>query len=372
MKLVKITSILMLLALISCSQKEEKINTIPKNVILLIADGTGLTQVSTSFYFKESEPNYARFRHIGLINTSSDSHLITDSAAGATAFACGERTYNGAIGVSPDSVDIKNIVEVISAKKIKSGLIATSSITHATPASFYAHALNRSMAEDIAYDMVNSNVDFFAAGGLKYFNKREDKRDLVGELEAKDFVVDTVSLGNISSIQNSKRAAFLLAQGAMPRMTEDRGDFLENATQLGIDFLGKDNANFFMMVEGSQVDWGGHENDGNYVVTELLDFDDAVGKALDFAEKDGNTLVIVTGDHETGGLALSSKQKVNPHGENYSDYNEIDLTFSTHGHSTTLLPVFAYGPGSEEFLGIYKNIDIYAKILKVTNWSETK
>jgi len=372
MKLKKISIVFILLALLSCVKKEESKNITPKNVILLIADGTGLTQVSTAFYFKETAPNYGRFKHIGLINTSSSSHNITDSAAGATAFACGERTYNGAIGVSNDSINIENIVEVISSKNIKSGIIATSSITHATPASFYAHAINRSMAEDIALDMVSSNVDFFAAGGLKYFNKREDKRNLLNELEANSFAIDTVSLGDLSTIQNIEKAAFLLADKAMPKMTENRGDFLINATQLGIEFLSKDNSNFFMMVEGSQVDWGGHDNDGNYVVTELLDFDDAVGKALDFAEKDGNTLVIVTGDHETGGLALSSKQRVNEHGEKYSDYNEIDLTFSTNGHSTTLLPVFAFGPGAEEFNGVYQNNDIYAKIMKVTNWDESK
>jgi alkaline phosphatase len=267
-----------------------------------------------------------------------------------------------------DSTIAENIVEVISLKNIKSGLIATSSITHATPASFYAHAKSRSLAEDIALDMISSNVDFFAGGGLKYFNKRKDGRDLLIDLKENKFVIDTVSLSDFSEIQNNEKAAFLLAQNAMPKMTENRGNFLTNATELGIQFLSKNNANFFMMVEGSQIDWGGHDNNGEYVITELLDFDDAVGKALDFAEKDGNTLVIVTGDHETGGLSLSSKQKANIHGESYSDYNEIDLTFSTNGHSTTLLPVFAFGPGSEEFMGIYQNNDIYKKIMKVTGW----
>jgi alkaline phosphatase len=366
----KIITVFVLLALFSCIKKEEPIKPSPKNVILLIADGTGLTQISTAFYFKDTEPNYARFEHIGLINTSSSSHNITDSAAAGTAFATGERTYNGAIGVLPDSTEIKNIVEIISSKGIKSGIIATSSITHATPAAFYAHAVSRGMAEDIALDMVTSDVDFFAAAGIKYFNKRKDGRNLLAELENNDFSIDTVSLGDFNSIQNNKKVGFLLADQSMPKMTENRGDFLENATKLGIDFLSKDQSNFFMMVEGSQVDWGGHENNGEYVITELLDFDDAVGKALDFAEKDGNTLVIVTGDHETGGLALSSMKRVNEHGKEYSDYNQIDLTFSTGGHSATMLPVFAFGPGSEEFLGVYQNNDIYAKIMEVTGWNK--
>lgn len=366
----RLTFAITLLAFFSCNEKEtstEK-NNQPKNVILLIADGTGLTQVSTAFYFKEGTPNYGRFKHIGLINTSSSSHNITDSAAGATAFASGVKTYNGAIGVLPDSSKVENIIEVIASKNIKSGLIATSSITHATPASFYGHVIHRGMAEEIAEDMLTSNVDFFAGGGLKYFNKRKDNRNLLSELEDVNFVVDTTSLGNFNSIAKAERAAYLLAEDGMPKMTENRGSFLENATELGIEFLSKNNSNFFMMVEGSQVDWGGHSNDGEYVITELIDFDDAVGKALDFAEKDGNTLVVVTGDHETGGLSLSSKQRVNEHGKKWNDYNEIDLTFSTGGHSTTLIPVFAYGPGSEEFNGVYQNTNIYDKILKVTGW----
>jgi alkaline phosphatase len=373
MKLKEISIALLCLVIFSCNKQEkDAIKTTPKNVILLIADGTSLAQVSTAFYFKDSEPNYGRFKHIGLINTSSSSHDITDSAAGATAFSTGKRTYNGAVGVLPDSTEVENITEVISKKNINSGVIATSSITHATPAAFYAHAVSRGMAEDIASDMVTSGVDFFAAGGIKYFNKRKDKRNLLKELEDQKFAIDTVSLDNFKSIENAERIGFLLADKAMPKMTENRGDFLEKSTELGIQFLSKNNANFFLMVEGSQVDWGGHANDGEYVVTELLDFDDAVGKALDFAEKDGNTLVIVTGDHETGGLSLSSKKRVNEHGENYSDYNKIDLTFSTGGHSATLLPVFAYGPGAEEFNGVYKNNEIYTKIMSVTNWAEGK
>ena len=153
-------------------------------------------------------------------------------------------------------------------------------------------------------------------------------------------------------------------------IAKGRGDFLPRATELGIQFLNKDvdNPNFFMMVEGSQIDWGGHANDAEYLISELIDFDDAIGKALDFAEKDGNTLVIVTGDHETGGFTLSATPKKTEDGQSYSDYNEISGTFSTNGHSATLIPVFAYGPGSEAFSGVYENTEIFHKILEATNW----
>lgn len=340
----------------------------PKNVILLIADGTGLSQISSAFYFKNSVPNYARFKNIGLINTSSSREDVTDSAAGATAFACGVKTYNGAIGVSDDSTHVANLVEIVSKKNIQTGMIATSSITHATPASFFAHTLSRGSADTIASHLVSSEVDFFAGGGLQYFNKRKDNRKLLTELRAKNFLVDTTALGSIENIQTQEKVGYLLADDAMPKMLSKRGTFLPDATELAIQFLSKNQSNFFIMAEGSQVDWGGHANDGDYLVSELIDFDDTIGIALDFAEKNGNTLVIVTADHETGGFTLAASKKTRDDGTEYSDYSEVGMTFSTGGHSATLIPVFAYGPGSEEFNGVYQNNDIFKKILKVTQW----
>ena len=341
---------------------------VPKNVILLISDGTGLSQISSAFYFKESSPNYSRFKTIGMITTSSSRQDVTDSAAGATAFACGIKTYNGAIGVADDSTEVKNLVEVASLKNIKTGVIATSSITHATPASFYAHTLNRGSAEKIALQLVKSEIDFFAGGGLQFFNNRKDGQNLLQTLNEKQFVIDTIALNESANILPNQKAGFLLAKDAMLPTTEGRGDFLSKATELAIRFLSKDNSGFFMMAEGSQIDWAGHDNNAPYLVSELIDFDNAIGKALDYAEKDGNTLVIVTSDHETGGFTLAAKKKKTEDGKEYSDYSEIDMIFSNTGHSATLIPVFAYGPGSGEFAGIYENTNIFEKILKVTKW----
>lgn len=366
--------LILLVTVFSCKPKavNEEASKKAKNVILLIGDGTGLSQISSAFYFKDTMPNYARFKSIGLIKTSSSRQDITDSAAGATAFAAGEKTYNGAVGVADDSTHIKNIVEIISPQNIKTGLISTSSIQHATPASFYAHVINRGMYEDITTDMVASDVDFFAGGGIKFFNKRKDGKDLLKELSTKGFVIDTTALGNITEIKQHKKMAYILAENHMDPVAKGRGDYLPKATELGIQFLNKDadNSSFFLMVEGSQVDWGGHANDADYLISELIDFDDAIGKALDFAEKDGNTLVIVTADHETGGFTLASTQKKTEEGRTYSDYTEITGTFSTNGHSATLIPVFAYGPGAEAFNGVYENTEIFNKILNATDWNK--
>jgi len=375
MKLTKLMLSAFLVAFFSCKTTDTQIaikSSTPKNVILLIGDGTGLSQISSAFFYKETAPNYGRFKHIGLIKTSSSIEDVTDSAASGTAFASGVKTYNGAIGVTDDSTAVETIVEIVSPLNVKSGVISTSSIVHATPASFYAHALNRGLYEEIAADLAISDIDFFAGGGTKFFNKREDGRDLFKDLRAKQFNIDTTALGDFNSIKSYSKAAYLFGPEHMPPTAKGRGDYLPKATELGIKFLNKDNSNFFLMVEGSQVDWGGHGNDADYLISELLDFDDAIGKALDFAKRDGNTLVIVTADHETGGFTLAASKKTDAEGKEYSDYSEAEGIFSTGGHSATLIPVFAYGPGAEEFSGVYENNEIFHKILKVTKWKSKK
>ncbi len=375
MNLKKISITLIVFTMFSCKSiihvnKDITSNNIPKNVILLISDGTGLSQISSAFFYKDTTPNYSRFENIGLINTSSSQQDITDSAAGATAFACGIKTYNGAIGVTDNKTNAENIIELVSSKNIKTGVIATLSITHATPASFFAHTLSRDSQEKIAYQLTQSEVDFFAGGGLKYFNDRKDGQNLLNVLEENQFNINTNTLSDFSTIEFSKKVGFLLSKSGMPTMEEGRADFLSNATELGIQFLNKDGKGFFLMSEGSQIDWGGHANNASYVISELIDFDNVIGKVLDFAEKDGNTLVIVTSDHETGGFTLSAKERRKSGGGIFRDYAEIEPTFSTGGHSATLVPVFAYGPGSEEFNGVYENNKIFDKILKVTKWRD--
>ena len=367
---IKILASLSLMLLFSCEKKEEAPKK-PKNVILLISDGTGVSQISSAYFFKEEEPNYSRFENIGFIKTSSSKEDVTDSAAGATAFASGVKTYNGAVGVTPDSVSVPTIVELVQDRKVKTGVVATSSIQHATPAAFYGHRVSRRMYEELTQDLCDSDIDYFAGGGLRFFTKRKDSVDLTEKLKEKGFYFSTEKLASKEELKGSSKAGFLLAETAMPKMQEDRGDFLPNATQLGIDFLSNENG-FFMMVEGSQIDWGGHANDAEYAVAELIDFDNAIGKALDFAKADGNTLVVVTSDHETGGFTLAAKKKKREDGTEYSDYSEVEVTFSTGGHSATLIPVFAYGPGAEEFKGIYENNEIFHKLMKVTGWNSKK
>ena len=162
-----------------------------KNVILLIGDGMGLAQMSSAYYFGEGTPNFSRFKSIGLHQNTPVGKVITDSAAGATAFSSGKNSDNGAIGVDKDTMPLPTILEMASKAQKSTGVIATSSLMHATPASFYAHVKSRKLYEDIALDFVSAPIDYAAGGGLKFFNNRSDKRDLVQELKGKGVVVST-------------------------------------------------------------------------------------------------------------------------------------------------------------------------------------
>jgi alkaline phosphatase len=325
-------------------------NPKPKNIILLIGDGMGLSEVSASLFFNKETTNFERFSTIGLIKTSSSNELITDSAAGATAFSTGIKTYNGAVGVDKDTIVVKTILEQLVKRGFATGLIATSSIVHATPASFYAHSKSRRLYEEIATFLPISNIDFIAGGGTKFFNNREDGKDLFSEFTKNGYKVHTKELPKSVS---KKKQVILLEEDAMPRMLDGRGDFLPNATKLALQSLTKNGTGFFLMIEGSQIDWGGHDNDADYLISELLDFDKTIGAVLDFAKENGETLVIVTADHETGGFTLSADS---------GDYNKIKPKFSTKGHSATMVPLFADGPGAALFAGIYENTAIYTKI----------
>jgi alkaline phosphatase len=325
------------------SQKTKK----PKNIILLVGDGMGLSEISSSLYFNEKPSSFLRFNTVGLLMTSSSEELITDSAAGATAFASGIKTYNGAIGVDLKMNPAETIVEHISKNGIATGLVATSSVVHATPAAFYAHQESRRMYEEIAADLVRSDIDFFAGGGLQFFENRKDSLDLLTQLKDANFEVHTQKLPTKIS---DKKQAILLAPNGMPKMSEKRGNFLVNATMLAIGQLSKNKDGFFLLVEGSQIDWGGHDNDAQYLINEMIDFDKTIGAVLDYAKTNGETLVIVTADHETGGFSLGAEG---------IDYNKIVASFSTTGHTATMVPVFAQGPGENLFGGIYQNTKIY-------------
>ncbi|MDX2072406.1 MAG: alkaline phosphatase [Haliscomenobacter sp.] len=348
------------------SQKKSKVAAAApqrqaKNVILLIGDGMGLTQISAGMYFNNNQSQFERFPVAGLHKAYSSNDLITDSGAGATAFASGTKTYNGAIGVDPDSMPVKTILEEAEEKGLATGMVVTSTLTHATPASFIAHVRNRKFDEEIATFFLKTEVDFLAGGGKKFFDQRAaDGRNLVKELQAKGYQINDFSQNAESATppDPSKNFIYFSADGDPAKASEGRTYLAPYSVAAAKHLKQRSEKGFFLMIEGSQIDWGGHANNSDYIVSEVVDFDQTIGKILDFAAADGETLVIVTADHETGGYAI------NPG----SELGKIRGAFTTNQHTAQLVPVFAFGPGAELFSGIYENTAIYEKMKAVLGW----
>jgi alkaline phosphatase len=334
--------------------KDEQ-NPRPRNVILMIGDGMGLSQISAGMYMNGNKLNLEQFPVIGLHKSYSGSDLVTDSAAGATAFSCGVKTYNGAIGVDIDTFAVQTILEEAEKNDYATGMVVTSTIVHATPASFVAHQKHREMYEEIAADLVETDIDFFVGGGKKYFDRRNsDDRNLYKELEESDYFVSDYFKQDLVSCQipkNQNFAYFTADDDPLPYASGRK--YLRLASRMAISFLrNQPEHGFFLVIEGSQIDWGGHTNNSDYIVSELIDFDKTIGEVLKFAARDRETLVIVTADHETGGYSILQG----------SEMGELKTAFTTDYHTADMIPVFAFGPGARLFGGIYENTAIYRKL----------
>ncbi|MCH2083443.1 MAG: alkaline phosphatase [Saprospiraceae bacterium] len=326
-----------------------------KNIILMIGDGMGLAQITAAMYTNKNRIALEQFPYIGFHKQHSYNDLITDSAAGATAFACGVKTYNNAIGVSPDTVAVESILEEAKLQGKATGVVVTSIIVHATPASFYAHQPLRVFYEDIALDLMDEEVDFVVGGGKAYFNQRKnDNRNLYFELTEKGYQTYSFDEKTMNGITINPSQNFIyFTSNYQPPEIESGRNYLPYASLLGADFLSKHSEEgFFLLVEGSQIDWRGHSNEGKRMIKETLDFNNAIKRVLDFASRRDDTLVIVTADHETGGMAIQPGSKM----------RKIETAFTTNNHTGTLVPVFAFGPSAELFAGIYDNTEIYKKM----------
>lgn len=340
-------------------QKQEK----AKNVILMIGDGMGLSQITAAMYAGKRPLAMENFPIVGFHKSYASDDLITDSAAGATAFSCGLKTYRFAIGMDADSLPCQTILEEAEANGLSTGLIATATIVHATPAAFIAHQKFRVMYEEIAADFLKTEVDLVIGGGKRYFDRREnDNRNLYKELLEKGYQVSDYSKEPLSEITlNPAQNFFYFTADKHPLSVSVGRDYLSYASRVAPYFLEKrSDEGFFLMIEGSQIDWAGHSNDGEWTVEETLDFDRAVDQVLSYARRRGNTLVIVTADHETGGMAIDQG----------STFEEQVYSFTTNMHTGTLVPVFAYGPGAHLFSGVYENTAIHEKIRTILGLKE--
>lgn len=364
----KFSNLLILLILgvstIACSAvkiSKEKRNKDVRNVIFMIGDGMGLPDVYAAMSVSETPLNIEQCNFIGLQKTFSSNNYITDSGAAGTALATGHKTKNGTIGMDAEGKSVKSILEIAEEHGLATGMVSTSSVTHATPASFIAHQSSRGSYEDIASDFLKTDIDVFIGGGYDHFAKRKDGLNLVDSLKKRGYEVDT-TLNMILSSSSSKLAGFT-APGQNPYRLKGRGNMLPESAGKAIGILSRKPKGFFLMVEGSQIDWAAHVNFADTVIDETLDFDKAVGVALDFAKKDGHTLVIVTADHETGGVTITGGDM---------QAKTVKLSFSTKDHTAVMVPVYAFGPGAEKFAGIYNNIDIFQKIFTAFGFGTVK
>lgn len=351
----------------------------PKNIILLISDGMSLTQVST-YRLLKGGPNERiavdKFPVSGIVLTHSENAIVTDSASSATAFSTGRKTNNGALGLDEDNKILENFTEIIDRYGYVSSLISTSEITHATPAAYASHVDLRWKTDEISLQMMESNVMTILGGGRHFFlpedlgGKRSDGLNLLEQMESSRMVMTEKK--ELDSFDHSDlgKVVGLFADEALRDKEKPENHVFEPSSSEMLNFAinrsEKFNENgckgFFIMLEGSQVDWAGHANDLNYLKREMQDFDEAVELALDYATQNPDTLVIATADHETGGLLIESSSP--------TDYTapEVKFSFNTGigygSHTGVPVPVYAYGPGSENFTGTLDNTDIFYAMLE--------
>ncbi len=321
-----------------------------KNVILLIGDGTGLAQLYAGYTANGGALNIFNMHYTGLSKTSSYDSYITDSAPGSTAFSSGEKTNNRAVGVDHNGNALTLLPTLLAARNMKTGIITSGDISDATPADFYAHQSERTNSVPILQDLLQSPVSILMGEGSPKMTTQL----------AQQLATQFTMVGTIDSVTADASKKWLVAEKkAGLSMLEGRGNWTERAFEKATSLLTQNSNGFLLVIEGAQVDHGGHENKLPYVVTEVMDFDQAVGRAMQFADSNGETLVIVTADHETGGLTLLD-------GDYAKGY--VSGQFSTVDHTATPVPVFAYGPGAQLFTGVYENTAIFKKIMEVLSF----
>jgi alkaline phosphatase len=345
--------LVMMMALGACSSdsdddndQEDVAKASPKYVFYFIGDGMGAAQrQSAELYMMQVEgaDNYSlnmnKLSVAGINSTYSSDSMVTDSAAAGTALATGYKTNNGVISKLPDGTDLKSLIEAAEENGKKTGIVSSTRLTHATPAVFASHNINRNNENDIAADFVDSGVDYFAGGGYRHFvgkdnaeglkSKRTDDRDLVAEFEALGYTSfvsedETENFKN-HEMQESEKVIALMTYSHLPyeidrKNTGETSPSLAELTEKGIELLSQGDEGFFMMVEGGRIDHACHANDIIGSVYDTLIFDEALGKAYEFYEAHPNeTLIVVVGDHETGGMGLGFGKEYRLNFENISE-----------------------------------------------------
>ena len=324
-----------------------------RNVIFLIGDGMGLNQISAGAYANKGL-TLLNFRHIGFhVNLAKDA-FTTDSAAGGSALATGERHDNRHISMADDGTEYPSLTDWFQDRDMALGVVSLGNIADATPAAFYAHNVERDSADAIIHTLLDRKLDLLCGSGLDLFTERKDGLDMTKALSdaGYDFITDTDRI-------NESGGRVICIDDTMGDAAEEANlSLLADVTKSSIEQLGKQGKDgFFLMVEGAKIDYAGHSRCLPGSIIEMLSFDRAIAEAVKFADEDGHTLVIVTADHETGGLILLDGDEAT---------GRIMGVYVSDDHTPSMIPVFAYGPGSERFCGVYRNTEVPARIRLLT------
>lgn len=330
-----------------------------KNVILMIGDGMSLMHVYTAWAANRGKLWLENAHATGLSKTWAVKKLVTDSGSGGTSLATGVKTVYHAVGVDPEGKPLTSLVDVAKELGKDAGMAVTCRLWDATPCDFCCHNIDRDKEEELVGDYPTSGVDFVFGGGAQKFTNRKDGRDIFKELQKKGYHVSRTLDDFFAYDKNSR--IFAVPYDKDTPLPDERGDLLARASMKGISLMNQNKNGFFMMIEGSQLDDYGHFNQLDLLMKETLDFDQTVGEVMKWAAKDGETLVVVTADHETGGLTLVNGNK---------DEGRVECCFSTKDHSGAMVPVYAFGPGAENFTGIFENTDVFKKIKKLMTEGE--
>jgi alkaline phosphatase len=329
-----------------------------KNLVIMIGDGMGIEQITAArvaFGGHEGRLNLDEIRYTGFAITHSANNLVTDSAAAGTALATGVKTNNGRIAIDPDGKPLKSILVLAQSMGMKTGLVSTARLTDATPASFGANSFNRQNEDEIAMDLINNNINLLFGGGLDkfgadLFTRKPKKNSLINKAieQGYTFIDTREKLNNLDYIPDKILGLFNF--GNMNYINErfDYEPTLPEMTKKALDLL-QNNNGFFLMIEGGRIDDASHQNAPDKTINETIAFDRAVGVVLDYARKEGSTLLIITADHQTGGFALNGGSM---------NGQKLEIGWTTGGHTGTMVPVYAYGPGAENFLGTHHLTEI--------------
>ena len=324
-----------------------------KNVILMIGDGMSLMHIEAAWTVNRGHLWLENAQATGISKTPASNRLITDSGSGGTSLATGYKTRYHAVGVDPGGKPLKSLVDYAKGKGLSAGVAVTCRLWDATPMDFLSHNIDRDNEQELLAGMVKSPVDYVFGGGAKYFLHRDDGRNLFDELQQKGYHISR-TFDDLLQVKSGK--VYCVPYDVDTPLPDERGDLLARASLKGIDLLHQNKKGFFMMIEGSQLDDYGHFNQLDMLMKETLDFDRTIGRVMQWAANDGQTLVVVTADHQTGGLTVLGGDVNN---------GTVIGNFSTTDHSGTMVPVYAFGPGAEQFTGFMNNTDIFWKIKKL-------